>query len=122
VLGVVRDLRSPRSPDAPDEAAAYQEHLMAEYVLARLAHGVTDGTIRGEITAVEQFFDHAGVFAWEAEPAHADRFLGQAQRHQAPQTRRGKAGAIDLFFRFLEARYPGRDPRADRPGDRLPDR
>ena len=106
-LGVVRDLRSPRSLDAPGEAAAYQEHLMAEYVLARLAHGVTDGTIRGEITAVEQFLEQAGVFAWEAEPAHADRFLGQAQRHQAPETRRGKAGAIDLFFRFLEARYRG---------------
>ena len=41
------------------------------------------------------------------EPAHADRFLGQPQRHQAPETRRGKAGAIDLFFRFLEARYRG---------------
>ncbi len=106
-LGVVRDLRSPRSLDAPGEAAAYQEHLMAEYVLARLAHGVTDGTIRGELTAVEQFLEHAGVFAWEIEPAHADRFLGQAQRHQAPETRRGKAGAIDLFFRFLEARYRG---------------
>jgi integrase/recombinase XerD len=67
-LGVVRDLRSPRSLDAPGEAAAYQEHLMAEYVLARLAHGVTDGTIRGEITAVEQFLAHAGVFAWRSSP------------------------------------------------------
>ncbi len=72
-LGVVRDLRSPRSLDAPGEAAAYQEHLMAEYVLARLAHGVTDGTIRGEITAVEQFLEHAGVFAWEIEPGHVLR-------------------------------------------------
>jgi hypothetical protein len=106
-LGVVRDLRSPRSLDGPGEAEAYQEHLMAEYVLARLAHGVADGTIRGEITAVEQFLESAGVFAWEAEPAHADRFLGQAQRHQAAETRRGKAGAIDLFFRFLEVRYRG---------------
>ena len=41
---------------------------MAEYVLARLAHGTT----RGEITAVEQFLEHAGVLAWEAGPAHAD--------------------------------------------------
>ena len=107
MLGVVRDLRSPRSLDGPAEAAAYQEHLLAEYVLARLAHGVTDGTIRGEITAVEQFLEHANVLAWEIEPSHADRFLGQEQRHQAPQTRRGKAGAIDLFFRFLETRYRG---------------
>jgi integrase len=106
-LGVVRDLRSPRSLDGPGEAAAYQEHLMAEYVLARLAHGVADSTIRGELAAVEQFLADAGVCAWEVEPAHADRFLGQAQRHAAPETRRGKAGAIDLFFRFLEVRYRG---------------
>jgi integrase/recombinase XerD len=76
-------------------------------VLARLAHGVADGTIRGEIGAVEQFLEHAGVFAWEVEPAHADRFLGRAQRHQAVGTRRGRAKAVDLFFRFLEARYRG---------------
>ena len=107
MLGVVRDLRSPRSLATPEEAAAYQEHLLAEYVLARLAHGVADGTIRGEIAAVEQFLDQAGVLVWEVEPAHADRFLGQAQRHQAAGTRRGKAKAIDLFFRFLEARYRG---------------
>jgi integrase len=106
-LGVVRDLRSPRSLDTPDEAAAYQEHLLAEYVLARLAHGVADGTIRHEITAVEQFLAEAGVPAWEVEPVHADRFLGQHQRHQAVATRRGKAGAIDSFFGFLETRYRG---------------
>ena len=39
-LGVVRNLRSLADSG---EAAAYQEHLMAEYVLARLAHGVADG-------------------------------------------------------------------------------
>jgi hypothetical protein len=36
VLGVVRDLRSPRSLATLEKAAAYQEHLPAEYVLARL--------------------------------------------------------------------------------------
>jgi site-specific recombinase XerD len=107
VFGVVRDLRAPRSLADPDQAAAYQEHLLAEFALARLAHGVADGTIRGELAAVEQFLDAAGVWAWEVQPAHADRFLGQAQRHQAPQTRRGKAGAVDLFYRFLEVRYRG---------------
>jgi site-specific recombinase XerD len=103
----MRDLRSPRSLESPDEAAAYQEHLLSEYVLARLAHGVADRTIRGEITDMEQFLGWAGVPVWEIEPAHADRFLGQRQRQAAPQTRRGKAVTIDLFFRFLEARYRG---------------
>jgi len=107
VLGVVRDLRSPRSLCDLAEAEAYQEHLLAEYVLARLAHGVADSTIRGEAAAVDEFLQATGVWAWEVEPSHADRFLGQDQRHRAPETRRGKAGAIDLFFRFPELRYRG---------------
>lgn len=107
MLAVVRDLRSPRSVADPAEAAAYQEHLLAEYVLARLAHGVADSTIRAEAAAVEEFLASAGVWVWQVEPAHADRFLGQLQRSRAWETRRWKAGAIDLFFRFLELRYRG---------------
>jgi hypothetical protein len=107
VLGVVRDLRSPRSLADPADAADYQEHLLAEFVLARLAHGVADGTIRGELAALEEFLTSAGVWAWEIEPPHADRFLGHDQHGRAQDTRRGKAGAIDLFYRFLEVRYRG---------------
>ncbi len=80
---------------------------MAEYVLTRLAHGVADSTIRQEIAAVEEFLNAAGVAAWEIEPIHADRFLGHHQRKNSSATRRGKAGAIDLFFAFLELRYAG---------------
>ena len=69
MLGVVRDLRSPRSLADPSAAADYQEHLLAEFVLARLAHGVADSTIRGELAAVEEFLASAGVWAWEVEPA-----------------------------------------------------
>jgi site-specific recombinase XerD len=107
VLGVVRDLQSPKSLADPAEAADYQEHLLAEFVLARLAHGVADGTIRGELAAVEEFLASAGVWAWEVEARHADRFLGRDQHGRAQATRRGKAGAIDLFYRFLELRYRG---------------
>jgi integrase len=107
VLGVVRDLRSPRSLADPSDAADYQEHLLAEFVLARLAHGVADGTIRGELAALEEFLASVGVWAWEVEPRHADRFLGHDQHHRAHDTRRGKAGAIDFFYRFLELRYRG---------------
>lgn len=38
-LAVVRDIRSPRSVGSPGEAADYQQDLLAEYVLARSAHG-----------------------------------------------------------------------------------
>jgi integrase/recombinase XerD len=107
VLGVVRDLRSPRWLADPAEATDYQEHLLAEFFLSRLAHGVADGTIRGELAAVEAFLASAGVWAGEVEPRHADRFLGQDQHGRAQGIRRGKAGAIDFFYRFLELRYRG---------------
>jgi integrase len=106
-LGVVRDLRSPRSLASPEDAAAYQEHLLAEFVLARMAHGVVDGTVRADLAVLTEFLDWVGVWAWEIEPRHADRFFSQPQRRWRPATRRGKATSIDLFFRFLELRYRG---------------
>ena len=36
-------------------AADFQQDLLAEYVLARSAHGVTDATVRGDLAAVEEF-------------------------------------------------------------------
>jgi hypothetical protein len=68
---------------------------------------VAVGTIGGELAAVEEFLASAGVWAWEVEARHADRFLGHDQHGRAHATRRGKAGAIDFFYRFLELRYRG---------------
>lgn len=106
-LAVVRDLRSPRRLESDQDTADYQEHLLAEYLLARVAHGVGDGTVRSELAAVEEFLQWVGIWAWEVQASHADRFLSQELRHQARGTRRGKATAIDLFYRFLEVRYRG---------------
>ena len=106
-LAVVRDLRSPRSLDSPQDAAAYQDNLLAEFVLARSAHGVADATVRGDVATLEEFFAFAGVWAWEVEAADADRFLAVAQRGKAVRTRRVKAGRIATFYRFVELRYQG---------------
>lgn len=106
-LAVVRDIRSPRSLASPDEAEGYQQDLLAEYVLARSAHGVTDATVRADLAAVTEFLDWAGCPAWEVTPRHVDRFLAEAQRGMAVKTRRTKAGRIAEFFRFLEIRYQG---------------
>ena len=106
-LAVVRDIRSPRSLETDEDASAYQENLLAEFVLARCAHGVVDATMRGDLAAVEEFLSFAGVWAWEIQPAHADRFLSVAQRDRAARTRQIKAQRIDTFYRFLEARYQG---------------
>jgi len=106
-LAVVRDIRSPRSLDSPEEAAAYQEDLIAEYVLARAAHGVVDATVRADLAAVTEFLHWAGCPAWEVTARHGDRFLAEAQRDRAVKTRRMKAGRIAEFYRFLELRYQG---------------
>lgn len=106
-LGAVRDLRPPRVLQGPEGARDFQEHLVAEYVFARSAHGVADATIRQDIAAVSEFLSAAGVWAWEVEPRHADRFLGVDQADRAVATRRGKAICIDTFYRFLELRYRG---------------
>lgn len=106
-LAVVRDIRSPRSLGSAEEALAYQQDLLAAFVLARSAHGVTDGTVRGDVAAVCEFLDWAGCLAWEVTPGHGDRFLAEAQRGRAPKTRQVKAGRIAGFYAFLEARYQG---------------
>jgi hypothetical protein len=48
-----------------------------------------------------------GVWAWEVEPRPPRPFLGHDQHGRAQDTRCGKAGAIDFFYRFLELRYRG---------------
>ena len=106
-LAVVRDIRSPRSLDSEEDAGAYQDNLLAEFVLARSAHGVVDATVRGDVATIVEFLAFAGVWAWEVEAAHADRFLAVAQRDKAVRTRRVKAGWIATFYRFLEVRYQG---------------
>lgn len=106
-LGAVRGLRSPRRLENPDDFADYQEQLIAEFVFARSAHGVTDGTVQRDISTIEEFLSFTGIWAWEVEPRHADKFFGEALRSRRPSTRRGKAAAIAGFYSFLETRYRG---------------
>jgi site-specific recombinase XerD len=106
-LAVVRDIHSPCCLDSAAAAAGYQEDLLAEFVLARSAHGVTDATVRSELASITEFLGWVGCFAWEVQPGHGDRFLAEAQRGKAVKTRQAKAGRIATFYRFLEVRYQG---------------
>lgn len=106
-LAVVRDIRSPRSLSTTQDALAYQEDLLAAFVLARSAHGVTDATVRAELSAVGEFLDWVDRPLWEVTAGDADRFLAEAQRGKAVKTRRIKASRIAQFYRFLEVRYQG---------------
>jgi integrase/recombinase XerD len=106
-LAVVRDIRCPRSLDTPQAAADYQQDLLAEYVLARSAHGVTDATVRGDLAAVEEFLCWAGCWAWEVTSRHGDRFLAEAQRGKAVKTRQVKAARIAGFYPVPGDPLPG---------------
>jgi len=107
VLAAVNASHARPAVESRDAAADYQAELVAGFVLARAAHGVSDKTVRSELVVIGEFLDQADVWAWEVEPHHADQFLGNAHKDQAVATRRGKAGTIALFYRFLELRHQG---------------
>ena len=68
-LAVVRDLREARAPAGPDELAAFETDVLAGFVLARAAAGLSDNTIRSDVLHLEQ------LRAWFGRPAvgHAAR-------------------------------------------------
>jgi hypothetical protein len=115
-LGVMRDLRSPRAVETAEDSRAYQEHLLAEYVFARTAHGVLDAAIRQDVAAVEEFSNWAGVWA-----SSLATFLSEAQRARrwrlAGARRRASLPSIASWRSAI-----GRDPPAHRPRRHVPDR
>ncbi len=104
-LAVVRDLRPVRPvPDGTD-LDAFEQDLIAGFVLARSAAGVTDKSIQAELRAVGEFRESMGRHLWTARPDYADRLLGQRCRGRARATIAGKAFAISVFFQYLELRH-----------------
>ena len=59
-LAVVRDLREARAPAGPAELAGFETDVLAGFVLARAAAGLSDGTISSDVVHLEQ------VRAWLA--------------------------------------------------------
>jgi hypothetical protein len=53
-LAVVRDLREARIPAGPEELAAFETDVLAGFVLARAAAGLSDNTIRSDVLHLEQ--------------------------------------------------------------------
>ena len=80
--------------------------MLAGFVLARSSAGLSDGTIRGEVSNLEQVREWFGRPLWEMEPADADAYFGRVMRRRAerdPAWRR--AGALVTYFEFLELRH-----------------
>lgn len=104
-LAVMRDLREQRSPTTAEELADYETDLLAGFVLARASAGLADSTIRNDTNHLELIRDWFDRPLWEMQPTDADAYFGKVLRAAKAATRTGRAGALAVFFEFLELRY-----------------
>src|SRR5690348_5596199 len=104
-LAVVRDLRDARAPAGPDELAAFETDVLAGFVLARAAAGLSDSTIRSDVLHLEQLRAWFGGPLWDMEPADADAYFGTVLRDAAKGTRLARSQALKTYFLFVEIRH-----------------
>ena len=104
-LAVVRDLRVARAPVTAEDLAALQTDVLAGFVLARAAAGLSDGTIASDVLHLEQVRACFGRPLWDMEPADADAYFGKVLRDTAKGTRLSRAQALKTCFLFLELRH-----------------
>jgi len=104
-LAVARDLREARAPSGPGELAGFETDVLAGFVLARAAAGLSDGTISSDVMHLEQVRAWFGRPLWEMEPADADACFGKVLRGAARGTRLSRAQALKTYFVFVELRH-----------------
>jgi hypothetical protein len=120
-LAVVRDLMEARAPAGPEELAGFETDVLAGFVLARAAAGLSDGTISSDVVHLEQVRTWFGRPLWDMEPADADVYFGKVLRGAARGNRLSRAQALKTYFLFVPAAQ-SRVPPDDRPYRRVPDR
>src|SRR5260370_32122969 len=91
--------------ETPDEVGAFEQDLLAEFVLARASAGITDTTISADVAAVVGLRAWFGRPLWELAARDLDRYFGADQRSLAPGTKGRKAAAFAALFEFLELRH-----------------
>ena len=79
--------------------------MLAGFVLARAAAGLSDSTISGDVSNLEQVRAWFGRPLWEMRPADADAYFGKVMRAAAANTRLKRAQALKTWFAFLELRH-----------------
>ena len=105
MLAVVRDLRERRTALSAEELLDFETDVMAGFVLARASAGLADGTIRNDVSNLEQvraWFDQP---LWQMQPTDADKYFGQVIRQSAKGTRLARAQSVITYFAFLELRH-----------------
>jgi site-specific recombinase XerD len=104
-LAVVRDLRVARRPVTADELAAFETDVLAGFVLARAAAGLSDGTIASDVMHLEQVRAWFERPLWEMQPADADVYFGKVLRDTARGTRLSRFQAVKTYYLYLELRH-----------------
>jgi integrase/recombinase XerD len=104
-LAVVRDLREVRAPAGPEEIERFETDVVAGFVLARAAAGLSDGTIRGDVSHLEQVRSWFGRPLWDMAPGDADAYFGKVLRAAPSGTRLARAQALKTYFEFVELRH-----------------
>jgi integrase len=104
-LAAVRDLRPQLRLETTEEIGAFEQDLLAEFVMARSSAGITDATIRWDVGAVAGLREWFGRPLWEMIPKDLDKFFGRDQKDRASGTKVRKAAAFAVYFEFLELRH-----------------
>ena len=83
-LAVVRDLRPVQTLTTPDEVDAYEQDLLASFVLARASAGTSDRTISLDTSVLVTVREWFGRPWWELAPSDMDRYFGRHMRGKCP--------------------------------------
>jgi integrase/recombinase XerD len=104
-LAVVRDLREVRAPAGLEEIERFEADVVAGFVLARAAAGLSDSTIRGDVSHLDQVRSWFGRPLWDMVPGDADAYFGTVLRAAPSGTRLARAQALKTYFEFVELRH-----------------
>jgi len=75
--------------------------VLAGFVLARAAAGLSDGTVSSDVIHLEQVRAWFARPVWEMEPPDADEYFGKVLRTTAKGTRLSRAQALKIYFLYL---------------------
>ena len=97
-LAAVRDLRVARAPVTAEDLAALETDVLAGFVLARAAAGLSDATIVSDVVHLEQVRTWFGRPLWDMEPPDADAYFGKVLRDTAKGARLSRAQALKTLL------------------------
>lgn len=104
-LAAIRDLRPELRLESAEDIAAFEQDLLAEFVLARSSAGMVDQTVRQDTAVIIELRDWFARPLWEMAPQDMDRFFGEHHRGLLTSSKARKAQAFAVFFEFLEVRH-----------------